>query len=298
VIGANARGLYGIGMPSLRAGTELLLAGTGLLVITPLWAFATAGLVTLWQSGYRAESAAVGVIAGTFLLYNAAYWLPFGGGVPGPRFLVPMLAFLALPLAAAWRALPLPAIALAVVSAVITTMSLVADPLTTVEDPGIWLGRLRRGDEVSGTVLHWLWDGSAMVQILPVLVLVAAAFLLALAVTPRPRVTVHSLVLAAAVLVGWRILYVATPVMLEVDRATDDRVGMGAAIAALLAVGGAVILLGRGVWLAALAGVVVAPLLWPRYAAHTTLSLMTVVVALMALALCVFRVRARRRASA
>ena len=47
-----------------------------------------------------------GAIPLLFLGYNAAYYLPFGTG-PGPRFLVPALPFLALPLALALRSRPL-----------------------------------------------------------------------------------------------------------------------------------------------------------------------------------------------
>ena len=45
-------------------------------------------------------------VAAAYFVYNAGYWLPFGGGTPGPRFLIPMLPFLALGLAVAWRRWP------------------------------------------------------------------------------------------------------------------------------------------------------------------------------------------------
>ena len=45
-------------------------------------------------------------VAAVYFLYNAGYWLPFGGGTPGPRFLIPTLPFLALGLAVAWRRWP------------------------------------------------------------------------------------------------------------------------------------------------------------------------------------------------
>ena len=45
-------------------------------------------------------------VAAAYFIYNAGYWLPFGGGTPGPRFLIPALPFLALGLAFAYRRLP------------------------------------------------------------------------------------------------------------------------------------------------------------------------------------------------
>ena len=58
----------------------------------------------------------VGALAVAYFIYNAGYWLPFGGGSPGPRFLIPALPFLALGWAVAYRRLPALTLALAIPS--------------------------------------------------------------------------------------------------------------------------------------------------------------------------------------
>ena len=94
VVGANESGLYGVGLPDPRAALSLLVSEKGLLVVTPLAIAAVLGLPLLWRTGRRAETAVCAAIPLLFLTYNAAYYLPFGGQSPGPRFLVPALPFL------------------------------------------------------------------------------------------------------------------------------------------------------------------------------------------------------------
>ena len=65
--------------------------------------------------------------------YNAAYYLPLGGQAPGPRFLVPALPFLALPLAMALRSRPLAVGGIGVVSVSVMVLATLTDPLTGEE---------------------------------------------------------------------------------------------------------------------------------------------------------------------
>jgi hypothetical protein len=153
-----------------------------------------------------------------------------------------------------------------------------------VEDAGVWIGRLRRGDEVTQTVLRWVWDGNHVAQVLLVLGLVAAACILAFFVTPRPRVTARGVLFAAAALSGWRIAYVATPILLEVDRAERGWTGLAAAVGVAIAIPTALVLLARGSRLALLPALALAPLLWPDFTAHTEFALVTVFVVLVGLA--------------
>jgi hypothetical protein len=51
----------------------------------------------MWRRGFRLEIAVCLVVSVTFILAISAYWGWNGGQVDGPRYLVPMVPFLALP---------------------------------------------------------------------------------------------------------------------------------------------------------------------------------------------------------
>ena len=82
-------------------------------------AAAALGLVLLWRKGFRLEAALIGVLSLGYVVYNSGYVVPFGGGSPGARFLIPILPFLALGLAAAYRSWPWATLALALPSGLI-----------------------------------------------------------------------------------------------------------------------------------------------------------------------------------
>ena len=94
-----------------------------------------------------------GGVAAIFLTYNAAYYLPWGGQAPGPRFLVPALPFLALPLAMALRSRPLVVAGVGTVSVAVMTLATITDPLTG-EEHGIaaWWTLARDSDLVDTIV--------------------------------------------------------------------------------------------------------------------------------------------------
>ncbi len=94
-------GFFGIRLPTLH-GIDVVLAGeSGLLVISPIVVAAGYGLVVLARE-HRAEAIVCGVIALAFLFLNTGYVAPLGGLSPGPRYLVPGLAFLAVGLGPAF----------------------------------------------------------------------------------------------------------------------------------------------------------------------------------------------------
>jgi hypothetical protein len=115
------QGFFGIGTPTLHGAHLVFLDGKGLLVVSPIVVAAAAGLVLLWRRGIRAEAAVCVAVTLLFLFANMAYFEPYGGDSPGPRFFVPALPFLALGLTEAYHRLLIPTALLALWSVSLTT---------------------------------------------------------------------------------------------------------------------------------------------------------------------------------
>lgn len=102
------RGLGGVTRPDPAAFLKLLfMPQRGLFWGQPFLLLAAPGAFALWKAGGMWRRAAV-VCAVAFLsavLVNSAYYEPYGGFAPGPRFLVHALPFAALAAAAGWGAL-------------------------------------------------------------------------------------------------------------------------------------------------------------------------------------------------
>ena len=81
------KGFFGIGAPSLRVLATLLFDSRGLLTISPVLIMGAIGTVLLYRRGRRAEALTIGGICLCYVTYNSGYYLPFGGGFMGPRFL-------------------------------------------------------------------------------------------------------------------------------------------------------------------------------------------------------------------
>ena len=105
VLGLNSDGFFGITVPRFDSATDLLFAGRGLLVLTPIVVMAVVG-VFLMRRRHRAEANTILAIAAVYFIYNSGYWLPFGGGTPGPALPDPRAA---LPRDRAGLRLPAPA---------------------------------------------------------------------------------------------------------------------------------------------------------------------------------------------
>lgn len=180
VLGLNDGGFFGITVPRPEVALELLFSGRGLLTLAPVLVAAIAGVIVLareHRGRHRAEAAVICAIALVYLGYNAGYWLPLGGGSPGPRFLIPILPFLALGLAIAWRRWPAVTLALTTISATTMVLATMSYPMIGINDPGVWVDRIASGN-IQHSVLDLAGIAHGLVAILPFAVAVTAALAL------------------------------------------------------------------------------------------------------------------------
>ncbi len=200
VLGLNSDGFFGIQAPNLDSAVELLLANRGLLVLTPIVVMGLVGIALMRRRGHRAEANVITAITAAYFLYNAGYWLPMGGGTPGPRFLIPALPFLALGLAFAYRRFPSLTLGLAIPSAVFMLAGSLTFPLLGDQGTGTWWEFAARG-ELEHTLFTALGVSNAWLAAAPLLAAVAAAVVLTVRATPRTPI--HDLRPALAAVLAW-----------------------------------------------------------------------------------------------
>jgi hypothetical protein len=285
-VAANSSGVLGLGAPSVRNALRLLVADRGLFVVNPVTAAAIAGIVLLWREGRRHDALVPGAVVATFFAYNACYYLPFGGGVPGPRFLVSILPFLALPLAAAYRRAPLATLALGAASAATMTVAMITVPiLSTVSPTSVWWRDLEHGHFHVPTFSIVAFGILALLAV----VLVARA-------TPRPKISRLDVELTVLGLGSWWAFKRVAPALFAQDLSSREVWGLFALVVLGIALTALIIRLARGSQLVLLAAVPIL-LLGLRRFDHTTVA---VCLALAALALVIavsWRTRIAARAS-
>ena len=217
-------GFFGIDLPSVASGASLLFSSRGLLTLSPVLALSLAGIVLMYRRGRRAEALVIAAIALVYLAYNSGYYLPFGGAVPGPRFLTTILPFLGVPLAVAFRRLPAAAIALAAISCVTMVLATVTHPLVGYQpETAAWTRYAAKGF-FQPTIVSAFGGGRGWVAVIPFAVFVLAALALTAAVTPRLELTRGRLATAAAVAGAWALAAATLPDLLGIDRASEHRI--------------------------------------------------------------------------
>jgi hypothetical protein len=204
IVGLNDEGFFGIGIPDPGVALELLFSAKGLLTLSPVLALGVVGTVILYRSGRRAEALVMGGVPLAYLVYNSGYWLPFGGGTMGPRFLIPALPFLAVPLALAFRRFPTTSLALAIPSAILIVVGTITLPMIGNDDIGAWTHLLRVG-VFEHTFVSVLGGDNSWPAIAPVLLALAVAVALGLSAT-RPFPASREGLLPVAAVLGWALI--------------------------------------------------------------------------------------------
>jgi hypothetical protein len=213
------KGFFGIGVPSLRVLATLLFDSRGLLTISPVLAMGGVGTAMLYKRGRRAEALTITGICACYLLYNSGYYLPFGGGFMGPRFLDTMLPFLACPIALALKRFPGPTVALAAISITTTVIATITHPLVGYENETVtWMRFLSEG-LFQPTIASAYGLGRGWGGIWPFLLAAGGAVVLAAWATPRLRLSAAALRGGLLVLVGWALFAALGPTVLGLDHA-------------------------------------------------------------------------------
>lgn len=210
VLGLNDGGFFGITTPNLTNAFDLTLSAKGLFVLSPVLAMAIWGTYLVWRGGRRAEAGVIAAVFFAYLVYNAGYWLPFGGGSPGPRFLIPVLPFLGLALAPAFKRLPTTAMALTLPSVAVLATATITLPMIGNGDVGFWphLVGLANFEQtwISGFGVDNRWWG-----VIPFALPLVAALGCAVAATTPMRITLRDCSIATGGVLLWALVAIVTP---------------------------------------------------------------------------------------
>jgi hypothetical protein len=211
------KGFFGISAPSLPVLATLLFDSRGLLTLSPVLAMGAIGTVLLYRRGHRAEALTIAGVCVCYLGYNSGYYLPFGGGSMGPRFLITVLPFLGFPIALALRRLPGPTLALAGASIAVAVVATITHPLVGYETETVVWGRLLEHGEFQPTIASAFGAGRGWGAIWPFFLAAAAALLLAARATPRMHMSARTLGAGLLALAAWCAFAALAPTLLGID---------------------------------------------------------------------------------
>src|SRR5438876_5612504 len=126
---------------------------------------------------------------------------PFGGGSPGTRFLIPMLPFLGVPLAAAYRRFPAVTLALALPSAATMLAATVTQPLLGNDATGYWAHVVGIAS-FEHTVATILGAGNGWGGLVPLIAVLVLCMALTVAATPSLPFS-RGAIVGAGALAAW-----------------------------------------------------------------------------------------------
>jgi hypothetical protein len=210
-------GFFGIDLPSLKVLATLLLDSRGLLTISPVLIMGALGTGILYRRGRRAEALTILGVCICYVGYNSGYYLPFGGGFMGPRFLTTMLPFLAFPVAIAFKRYPGPTIALAAVSITTTVIATITHPLVGYENETVVWTRFLGQGFFQPTIASAFGAGRGWGGIWPFLLAAGGGVLLAGLATSRVRLSAAALGAGALALLAWGLFAAIAPTALGID---------------------------------------------------------------------------------
>ncbi|MEA2398554.1 MAG: hypothetical protein QOK25_2110 [Thermoleophilaceae bacterium] len=214
-------GFFGIRVPDPSVAIQLLFSSRGLFTLAPVLLMGLVGAVMLHRRGQRAEAYVVAAIGLVFLAYNSGYFLPYGGRVPGPRFLITTLPFLAFPVAAAYRRYPGVTVALGAISIVAYGIATITQPLVSAEgDTGMWTNLLFHA-HLQPTVLTIFKLHDEWLAMAPFFVAAVAALVLTVWAAPALVMSWRQAAAGAAATGAWALFAVLGPHALGIDRAAE-----------------------------------------------------------------------------
>jgi hypothetical protein len=245
VVQGEMGGFHDVTAPRTRVLLEVLFSPRGLFRVMSVLALGAVGIVLLYRRGRKFEALLIALVCVLVLGYDTGFVEPFGGWGPGPRYLMPMVPFLAVPLALMYRRFPLTTVSLALVSMVWMVAATATQPLLPnnyitassrgeIADTSHWFDRVADGD-FTRSVLSSAGAGSGWIAIAPFLLAILGALVLTAVATERPNLRRRDAETAAVVLVGWLLASLTAPVLLRHDRATGSSVGALAVVALVAA---------------------------------------------------------------
>jgi hypothetical protein len=211
------KGFFGISAPSIPVLGTLLFDSRGLLTLSPVLVLGGVGTWLLYRRGNRAEALTIAAVCVCYLGYNSGYYLPFGGGSMGPRFLITILPFLGFPIALALRRFPGPTLALAGASVAVAVVATITHPLVGYETETVVWGRLLEAGEFQPTIASAFGAGRGWAAIWPFLLAAGAGIALAALATPRLRLSAAGIGWGLLALLAWALFAALAPTALGID---------------------------------------------------------------------------------